>query len=102
MDWRKNERGIGIENAIRFSVSNAGSATSRQVAEQRVIEALGGIGNAPLRNALNPIGQARQDLLAVPGLGDITGAAVPNLLGSSGGAALGGAIGAGINLSQGK
>jgi hypothetical protein len=85
------------DDAIRFSVSNGSLKASREVAEQNLIDAIGGIENGSLLNALNPIGASRQGLLATPGYGEITGAAVPNLLGKGGAGAFGAATGAAAN-----
>jgi hypothetical protein len=80
--------------AIRFSVSNGAVTSSREVAEQKLIDAVGGIADSNLLNARNPIGLARQGLLTTPGLGEITDVAVPNLIGREGAAVFGTAVGA--------
>ncbi len=82
-------------SAIRFEVT--GSQISREVAEQRLINSVGGIRNGSLLNKVNPIGTGRQGALETPGLGDISRIALPNLLGNTGGGILGGSIGLGVN-----
>jgi RHS repeat-associated protein len=57
------------DNAIRFGVSNSTIPASRQVAEQTLIDSVGGIGDSNLLNAVNPIGAARHGLLTTPGYG---------------------------------
>jgi RHS repeat-associated protein len=88
------------DNAIRFAVSNGNVQTSREVAEQSLINSVGGIDNGSLLNALNPIGPKRAAFMTTPGYGDITSVAVPNLLGDGAGAAVGGGIGASLSATN--
>ncbi|WP_200157346.1 hypothetical protein [Allochromatium vinosum] len=63
------------------------------MAEQRLINSVGGIDSGNLLNAVNPIGSARQGLLSNPGFGSISNIGVPNLLGTTAGGVLGATAG---------
>jgi len=88
------------DSAIRFAISNGSIKGSREVAEQALIDSVGGIGQGNLLNSLNPIGAARQGLKSISGYGEIEKIAVPNFLGNGGGAGVGGVIGGATNATE--
>ena len=86
------------DDAIRLSVG--GGKTSREVAEQRVLNSWGGPKTEGVLNKVNPVG-GRPGLLANESLGVVQGIYVPRL--SNGAAVAAGAgIGAGFNSASGN
>jgi RHS repeat-associated protein len=75
-------------DAVRMSVS--GGKTSREVAEQRILNSLGGPKASGVLNKANPVG-GRPQLLNNPNLGNIDRIAVPDI--SRGAAAAAGGVG---------
>ncbi len=71
---------LGVDNAsdaIRFSVG--GGKLSREVAEQRVLNSLGGPGASNVLNKVNPIGSARTSYLDDLSIGVADSIYVPNI-----------------------
>jgi RHS repeat-associated protein len=84
------ERQLTTAPVVRIGV--AGGKTSREVAEQRVLDAMRLRGVQGILNVRNPVGAARQQLLTQPGLGQIGSVYAPsasNFLSASAGAVTG-------------